>query len=505
MKRYDSRVDPRRSASTTFEAVTTGQGAFRRRVGVLSAAVGLTLVASTGCTLKTSNDSGDSGANENRGAGGATTTMDASTPEGGASGDASAAGGQGDGGGGATGGTSSSAGGSSSDAGLGGPDSGTGGTSGTGGSGATGGGGSNGLPPVTSPKDGCIEDIYDEYVVRKDGLALIESSQEKFVTDDTSGTKSTPLAHVKRIEESASAACALVDGGGVWCWQEDANAGNSHGQLGYGSMSPKPVYRAVQVLTTSTTPLTDVVALATGVDSNAFCAITSAGKLMCWGDLTWIENGGQNLDAPYAQPVTDGQKPITGVVQATVHYNTTCALVDGSPNKSVYCWGYDADEELGQGDTKNRQYPTKVPGLTSPQKVMLANNYYNQSTACAIDGDAVLCWGRNTYGATGGSTGADPIPTPTPVITMSGAVLHDIVDLEAGSAGFGVRRSDNSIWVWGQPAGNSQYAVNYGVDGVIQVGWAGGQGSTTRYLLEDGTYHENKTEVTVTCGAPPQQ
>src|SRR4029077_8539698 len=138
---------------------------------------------------------------------------------------------------------------------------------------------------------------------------------EKVVIDNASGTNSTPLANVQSVQQNALAACAVIAGGTVSCWQEDATNGNTYGQLGDGDKNPIAVYRAVPVLKAANTPLTNVVSLAAGSNSNATCAITNDQKLWCWGDVTWIVNGGTQDYSPYAQMITtDGMSPLTGVL-----------------------------------------------------------------------------------------------------------------------------------------------------------------------------------------------
>jgi len=371
-------------------------------------------------------------------------------------------------------------------------------------------GGPDPLPP---PDAGCLQSISGTYVVRKDGLALFEGPPETAVIDGTSGTMNTPLASVQSVSQSLLAACALVNGGNVWCWQENANSGNTSGQLGNGTTSPSPVYHASEVLTAASTPLTNVVSLATGLVSNATCAITGDGKLWCWGDLGWIAHGGATLIASYAQPITtDGQTPLTGVIQASISYTNACALVSGSPVNSVYCWGYDLSKQLGQGDTTNRQYPGKVTGLTSPRKVAVGvggdgyqGAYYG--TVCVLDGDSVLCWGSNSAGSTGSSGGTDPVPSPTLVVTAAGPTLRGVLDLEAGGSqaqgegsGFGVIRNDGTVWLWGGANGNKAYASSYGVTNVVALGWV----NDPRYLTGGGTYFSGTTAVNVNCGAVSQ-
>jgi hypothetical protein len=362
---------------------------------------------------------------------------------------------------------------------------------------------------VTPEPPGCIKNLYGTYTVRTDGVAVNEGSSETVVIDDASGTNSTPLTGVQSVQQQELAACAVVTGGTVKCWQEDATNGNAYGQLGNGTKTPIAVYRAVTVLTAANTPLSNVVSLAPGEVSNAACAVTSDSKLWCWGALTWLANGGTQDYAGYAQMISkDGQTPLTGVIQAAIGENVGCALVQGSPNNSVWCWGSGGYDELGQGTSTNQQYPVEVKGLTSPTKVMLSLANRNVGcngcggpavAACAMDGDSVLCWGANNNGATGGSPNVNPVPAATQVVTSTMTVLRGVTDIQEGWVGFGVVRNDGTIWLWGSPDGNTAYAKTYGVTNVVQLGWAGGNSAGLRYLTSDGIYHTGMTSPTVSC------
>ena len=131
-----------------------------------------------------------------------------------------------------------------------------------------------------------------------------------------------------------------------------------------------------------------------------------------------------------------------------------------------------------------------------------SNNYGgNRDSVCVLDGDSAPCWGRNDNGATGGSNGVNPVPAPTLVVTNAMATLRGLTDIEEGQTGYGALRNDQTMWLWGQPDGNTASAKSYGVPNVQQVGWAGGDSKGVRYLTTDGVYHSGMNGVTVTCGA----
>ncbi len=344
----------------------------------------------------------------------------------------------------------------------------------------------------------CLSGLYGIYVQRTDGVLLREGPPEEPVLNSTTAL---PLAGIVSVQDGAYHGCAAVSDGSAQCWQNTANQGNGYGQLGNGTTTASGViFRSTPVLTAANTPLTKVVSVASG-ESNTGCAVTSENKLWCWGDLTWIVNKGTTLDTGYAQAITtDGATSFTGVTQAAVGYAQACALVSGSPN-TVWCWGYNGDDELAQGDTTVRQYPTKVLGLTNPTKIVVTpyGGGSNAATACALDGTSVRCWGYNAYGAAGVNSATNPITAPALVQTQSGSALDQVQDLAGGFVNTATLRTDGTLWRWGN--GIATYATNYGVTNIVAIGWAGSSNTNMRYLTSDGIYHNAMTNVAINCGA----
>ena len=282
----------------------------------------------------------------------------------------------------------------------------------------------------------CVGALYTHYLVRTDGDALLEINDapktQRPVLDATTGGA---LEGVVSIHEGYAHACALLGTAKtVWCWRTDVN-GNSYGQLGSGAIDTNgAVFSATQVLAAAGRPLTNVTAIAqsyTPIYSNlhqvnASCAVTGDGHLYCWGDLTYLMGYGVAKTSAYAVPVmSNGSTPLAGVLAVSLSSDFECALLQGTPNREVWCWGNNGSYEvLGQTDQNSRQYPAKVVGLTNPSKVVSAD-----STVCALDGGQIRCWGYNHQGEAGVGNFNSPVHSPTSVVLAREKHIANISDL----------------------------------------------------------------------------
>jgi hypothetical protein len=449
-------------------------------------------------------------------------------------------GGGGKGGGGTTGSAGGGAGGSS-DAGVDGPGdsastAGAGGASAAGGgSGGTAGGtaGSIGMARadggvdatgaagadggVAGPDGGmasCVKALVGRYLLRTDGALLYEAEPPSTMqTPVLDGTTGLPLVGLIGVQEGADHGCAVqASSHSAWCWRTGAG-GNKYGQLGNGMTDAlTTAFQATQVLTAANTPLTNVATIAnTEVpdptpSGGASCAVTTDGKIYCWGSLSYLLNGGTTLASAFAVPVTtDGVTPFTGALQLGLFDGgfSACAIVQGTASKELWCWGLNGSGNLGLGDQMTRRYPTKVLGINNPMKVVMDGIYDPHGlsgTTCVLDGSNVRCWGQNTEGdvATGVATGnfGSVVLAPSLVTLMGTTPLDNVVDLHGGTlvsfSSFCALTTSSSMLCWGYVGVQvaQPYPTTFAVSNVAAIG---GTGSYIRYLTDDGMYHFGTT------------
>ncbi|MEZ4267567.1 MAG: hypothetical protein R3F39_14410 [Myxococcota bacterium] len=210
------------------------------------------------------------------------------------------------------------------------------------------------------------------------------------------------------VSTGDSTGCALTSDGRVHCW-----GWGEYGQLGDGS---KPIFGVVPVQVSG---LEDAVGVAVGGGGFA-CAVRSTGAVACWGrNLGGALGDGSETDSPTPVAVLE----LTDAVAVAAGYGFACALRETG---QVACWGGGASL-------------VTVSGIADATHLALGQQY-----ACAVRATGhVSCWGSNFYGQLGDGTKNDsPVPVSVSEIT-------DAVEVAAGSGHTCVRRSTGGVACWG--------------------------------------------------------
>jgi alpha-tubulin suppressor-like RCC1 family protein len=240
------------------------------------------------------------------------------------------------------------------------------------------------------------------------------------------------LSGVTSLSAGAWHACVLIDGG-VQCWGY-----NDEGELGNGSntWSSTPVV-VTDPLTSS--PLSGIVSIAAGTFQT--CALTSGGRVKCWGGNYDGQLGDGTTDAHWAPADVSGLT--SGVVSISAGDSHTCAVMSIGGAK---CWGGNFEGQLGDGTTDGRLTPvvvTDTPG-GSPLSGVSAITLGDYHTCVLISGGGVKCWGGNDDGQLGDGTLTDHHLSPVAVAGLTGAAA-----VEAGSHSTCARLTSGSIQCWG--------------------------------------------------------
>jgi alpha-tubulin suppressor-like RCC1 family protein len=224
-------------------------------------------------------------------------------------------------------------------------------------------------------------------------------------------------------------ACAVRADHSVWCW-----GGNFQGQTGQSAGTLNEVPQRVTLLPGDAAQIT--------AGDRHTCAAMTDNTAWCWGyDVNGQLGDGLFRAVSAAEPTPE---PVTAlgqtVAQISGGFEATCALrLDGS----AWCWGYNANGQLGDGTTNNNATPVPVSGLGSGVAQVSAGNDF----ACAVKTDGtVWCWGSNQEGQLGNGTTTDsPIPVRVGISNVVEVTTPNITGAFACA-----RKSDRSVWCWGE-------------------------------------------------------
>ena len=188
---------------------------------------------------------------------------------------------------------------------------------------------------------------------------------------------------VKAISVGYDHACAILEDGSVSCWGY-----NSSGQLGDGSTllreRPSTVIlpkgkRAIRI----------------SAGYKHTCAVFKDNSLFCWGNNFYGQLGNGNQKKQHIPVLVEGRsgRNALSVSAGDIH---TCALLT---DRTLTCWGSNANGRLGNGGTANSLIPqtVKLPPTRWAKEVHVGDNH-----ACAIlDDDSLSCWGDGSNGQLG--------------------------------------------------------------------------------------------------------
>jgi len=181
-----------------------------------------------------------------------------------------------------------------------------------------------------------------------------------------------------RVAADSAHSCALTPAGKAICWGD-----GEYGRLGNGDVAlqerPVPVAGGRSYVSI-------------GVGLQHSCGLTAEGDVWCWGRGSNGRLGnGATADQSAPVQVVGGHKFTT----LTVGRHHACGL---TAEGRAYCWGYGGDGKLGNGATTSSSRPIEVHQGSLRFKAISAGSYI--TCGIATDGDT-YCWGSSTNGKLG--------------------------------------------------------------------------------------------------------
>lgn len=204
----------------------------------------------------------------------------------------------------------------------------------------------------------------------------------------------------------AMALCAIHTDGGVSC------VGSSLGGSGEATLTPRRIEG-----------LTGVTKLLVGTD--AVCALTGEGKVMCFGSGSYGQLGNGAMDSSATPVEVSGIRDAVDIGGGSYNF---CAL---RRNGSVSCWGAADDGQLANGAT-GREANTATPVAARGVRGVASLGKMGDTMCVALRNGDGMCWGANDFGQTGHNDAeTDDVTTPwdylrnnDPAVTALGNIVE---------------------------------------------------------------------------------
>lgn len=195
--------------------------------------------------------------------------------------------------------------------------------------------------------------------------------------------------------------CALLDNGAVKCW-----GGNEKGQLGQGGID---TWGSSPSTTVDSLPEIELGAGLAAVSITAgrdfTCALLSNNSVKCWGDNSRYQLGTTTvLSGAMGDTVDLGADFIPVLVMSGCYSQHVCAI---STTGRLQCWGDNSQCQLGKGpqgpdarQAANTVFPNVSIPLGSGRKAVSVA-IGGLHTCVLLDNGSVKCWGQGWWGKLG--------------------------------------------------------------------------------------------------------
>jgi len=220
---------------------------------------------------------------------------------------------------------------------------------------------------------------------------------------------------VSAITTGKSHACVIA-GGRAYCWGT-----NFYGELGRGGKVGSPIPVAVD----ATGALNG--RIVTSIAAGRFhSCVTADGRVFCWGRNDHGELGADTGNKDFAdRPVavdTNGALVQTTVKAVAAGGDDTCVIAGQNDKRQAFCWGDNAQMQVGDGTLVDRHAPVAVNTAGVLASKNISSITVNGSGGCVVASGRGYCWGNDVNGWGHNGTG-DKAPSAVPVAVNIQGVL----------------------------------------------------------------------------------
>ena len=250
-------------------------------------------------------------------------------------------------------------------------------------------------------------------------------------------------ADVVSVWGGARGTIILKSDGTIWTW-----GANFNGKLGIGEANDLRALTPVEVHGAGNAGFFNSVKAIMGGEIHNV-ALKSDGTVWCWGWNAFGQLGNGTTDDSWVptQAGLTATPPMTNVVKLGGRpYFTLAEKADGT----IWAWGMNQYGQMGNGTvTPQSSPPNSVPVMVSNSApggpingALQITCGYQFGAALATNG-TVWIWGSGSHGEQGtGAVTANYIPVQVPGLT-------NITQISAGWFHILARKSDGTVWAWG--------------------------------------------------------
>ena len=242
----------------------------------------------------------------------------------------------------------------------------------------------------------------------------------------------------KKIAQNVTHACAIASDDNAYCWSDPYSTAT----LGRDQTISPAANPVIPAPVSKTGVFAGKIIKDIGVGQGHTCAIADDNMVYCWGLNAEGELGNNSTATQYEPVAVDWSGVLAGKTAKSlnVEQSETCIIASDS---LAYCWGFSLATNISS------LVPVQIPMNGNLVGKTVKSLTTNGATHCLVaSDDKAYCWGSNAYGQLGDGTTIDSA-YPIPVISTGALAGKVIVDLKIGSASVFAFTLDNKVFSWG--------------------------------------------------------